>query len=146
MRVIFLCTANSCRSQMAEAWARALFPDGWEAASAGLVTYPITERTRQAMAAVGLDMEGQRSKPVDDVDLDSFDRVVTLSGQSTRFLPRLKDPSRHLARPLTDPMGARGSEQEIRRAFAAARDRIGEVVREVIRELGGEPKTPPTAS
>lgn len=140
MRVLFLCTANSCRSQMAEAWARALFPDGWEAASAGLLTYPITDDTRRAMAEVGLDMEGQHSKPVDAVDLDSFDLVVTLSGQSTRFLPRLRDPSRHLARPLSDPMGFRGSAADKRAAFARGRDRVGEVVREAVRRLGGEPK------
>ena len=60
-----LCTANSCRSQMAEAWARRLFPAGWEAASAGLITYPITDRTLAAMAEAGVAMDGQFSKPFD---------------------------------------------------------------------------------
>ena len=137
MKVIFLCTANSCRSQMAEAWARHLFPEGWDVASAGLVTYPITEETRAAMAEAGVTMEGQRSQPIDDYDLDAFDRVVTLSGQSTRFVPRLKDPSRHLSRPMSDPMSARGTHDEVRRAFAAGRDRIRAVVDEVIELLSG---------
>lgn len=144
MRVIFLCTANSCRSQMAEAWARAVFPDGWEAASAGLLTYPIVENTRNAMAELGLDMDGQHSKSVDGVDLDAFDLVVTLSRQSTQFLPRLRDPSRHLARPLSDPMSARGAPDEVRAAFARARDHIGELVIGLVRDHGGEPKSLPS--
>ncbi|HPF36531.1 MAG TPA: arsenate reductase ArsC [Candidatus Krumholzibacteria bacterium] len=146
MRVIFLCTANSCRSQMAEAWARALFPDGWEAASAGLLTYPITDDTRNAMADVGLDMDGQFSKPVEAVDLDSYDLVVTLSRQSTQFLPRLKDPSRHRPHPMSDPMSARGTPAEIRAAFARGRDRIGQLVETLVRDHGGQPKILPRRS
>ena len=139
MRVLFICTANSCRSQMAEAWARRLFPPGWEAASAGLIRYPITEETRRAMAEVGIDMTGQHSKSIDAVDAAAFDLVVTLSEQAGRFLPRLVPPERHLHRPVPDPMGARGTPQEVAAAFATARDRIGDVVREVIRSLGGTP-------
>ena len=137
MKVLFICTANSCRSQMAEAWARRLFPPGWEAASAGLVTYPISEKTRRAMAEVGIDMAGQYSKSLEAVDLDAFDLVVTLSEQAGRFLPRLRHPERHLHRPLPDPMGATGRPDDVARAFAEARDRIGDLVRELVAEHGG---------
>ena len=143
MKVLFLCTANSCRSQMAEAWARRLFPDSWRAASGGLITHPITRRTREAMAEAGLDMTGQRSKTLDRFDLDDFDRVVTLSPEAGRFLPELADPGRHLARPVDDPMAATGSAQEIREAFRIGRDRIRDIVTEIVREGGAEPGADP---
>ena len=132
MKVIFLCTANSCRSQMAEAWARELFPAKWEAASAGLVTYPITARTREAMAAAGVSMDEQKSKSLDSFDLDDFDLVVTLSDEAGRFLPALADPTRHLHAPLDDPMSFRGTDSEVAAAFATARDLIRNTVAAVV--------------
>jgi len=128
VRVLFVCTANSCRSQMAEAWARRLFPPGWEVRSAGLLTYRITDRTRAAMSEVGIDMEGQRPQTIDAFDLDSFDRVVVLSEEAARYLPRLADPGRRLDRPVDDPMAAEGTNEEITAAFRAGRDRIREIV------------------
>ena len=138
MKVLFMCTANSCRSQMAEAWARQLFPAGWEAASAGLVTYPITDRTLAAMAEVGVTMDGQFTKPFDGFDLDDFDLVITLSRESGRFLPRLARPERHWRRPIVDPMGLKGTDEELRAAFARARDEIRGIVLEARTALGGD--------
>jgi arsenate reductase len=132
LRIIFLCTANSCRSQMAEAWARRLCPADWEIQSAGLLTYPITEETRTAMAEVGLDMAGQVSKSLDRFVLDDFDLVVTLSRNSGRFLPQLSHPERHLHRPLPDPMQISGSDEKVLQAFRKARDRIRQVVEEIL--------------
>jgi len=129
-----MCLANSCRSQMAEAWARQLFPDGWEVESAGLITYPIVEKTRAAMAEVGVAMDGQHSKSIDIFELDDFDLIVTLSRQAAQFLPALARPECHLRRPVPDPMSATGSSEEVRTAFAAGRDRIREIVTEVIAE------------
>lgn len=132
MKVLFICTANSCRSQMAEAWARKLFPDGWTVDSGGLLTYRITDKTRAAMAEVGLDMAGQETKTFDKFDLDSFDLVVTLSRESGRYLPALADPSRHLHRPVSDPMSATGSDEEVRAAFREGRDRIKGIVSDIV--------------
>ena len=126
-----MCTANSCRSQMAEAWAGRLFPAGWTANSCGLVTYPIVEETRRAMAEVGLDMIGQTPQSLDEYDLDSFDLLVTLSSESNRYLPVLRDPGRHLAIPVEDPMSAKGTDDEIRKAFLAGRDRIRQIVQDI---------------
>lgn len=132
MKVLFICTANSCRSQMAEAWARHLFPGEWTVDSGGLLTYPITRETRGAMAEVGLDMAGQQTKTFDRFDLDSYDLVVTLSKEAGGYLPSLADPTRHLHRPVTDPMSAKGSAEEILNAFRVGRDRIKQIVQEVI--------------
>ena len=132
MKVLFICTANSCRSQMAEAWARHLFPAGWTVESGGLLTYPITDKTRAAMAEVGLDMSGQEAKTFDQFDLDSYDLVVTLSKEAGRYLPALADPNRHLHRPVSDPMSATGSAEEIQAAFREGRDRIKGIVRAIV--------------
>jgi arsenate reductase len=132
MKVIFLCTANSCRSQMAEAWARQLFPAGWEARSAGLVTCPISAETRRAMAEAGVSMEGQRSQPLEDYDLDEFDLVVTLSRSAARFLPRLAAPERHLERYVPDPTAMTGRLSEMEAAYREARDRIRRIVEDIV--------------
>ncbi|MBD3219992.1 arsenate reductase [bacterium] len=137
MRVLFVCTANSCRSQMAEAWARRLFPTGWEVASAGLLTYPISARTRAVMEEVGLDMAGQSPQSIDEVDLDRFDLVVTLGREAGRYLPELADPARHWKRPIDDPMGAEGTPDEVRAAFRRGRDQVRAIVDEVLAAHGG---------
>lgn len=131
MKVLFVCTANSCRSQMAEAWARHLFPEGWEAASAGLVTYRITERTRWVMEEAGVSMDGQAPKTFDTLDPDSFDLVLTLSEEAGRYLPGLAHPERLVRRPLDDPMSATGDPETVREAFRAGRDRVRALVEDV---------------
>lgn len=136
MRVLFVCTANSCRSQMAEAWARHLWPEGWRAESAGIVTYPITAPTRAAMAEAGVSLEGQRTKPIDDVWLEDFDLVVTLSEEAQRFLPPLGEAARHLHAPVEDPMALTGAPQEVLPAFREARDLIRDLVAGLPRRFG----------
>jgi arsenate reductase len=132
VRVLFVCTANSCRSQMAEAWAGHLFPAGWEVRSGGLLTYRITDKTRRAMAEVGLDMAGQEPKTFDKFNLDAFDLVVALSDEAGRYLPPLAVPGRLLKRPVPDPMAATGNEEEIQAAFRVGRDRIRQIVQDIL--------------
>jgi arsenate reductase len=132
VKVLFLCTANSCRSQMAEAWARHLFPADWEVHSGGLLTYRITKKTRAVMAEVGLDMAGQQTKTFDRFDLDSFDLIVTLSEEVGRYLPALADPARHVPCPMEDPMSATGEPEQVRAAFRLGRDRVKRVVEAVV--------------
>ncbi len=134
MNVIFICTANSCRSQMAEAWAGRLFPSGWTVCSGGLLTYRITDNTRRAMAEAGLDMEGQKTKTFDQFDLNSFDLVVTLSNEAGRYLPARAHPERHLRRPITDPMSSDGSAEEVQAAFREGRERIKGIVEDLVRD------------
>lgn len=137
VNVLFVCTANSCRSQMAEAWARRLFPAHWRAASAGLLVYPISERTRAVMREVGLSLADHHPKSIDGLDLDAFDLVVTLSADAGRYLPELREPARHWRRPFTDPMGAVGTEQEMLDAFRTGRQRALAIVQEILGAFGG---------
>lgn len=138
MKVLFVCTANACRSQMAEGWARGLVRAGWEVGSAGLVPYPVSRRARAVMAEVGIDLAGHREKSLTEVRLTTWDVVVTLSDEAGRYLPRLRPTQRHLHRPVDDPMAATGTPGEVREAFRAARDNIGGVVRAVLTEIGGD--------
>ncbi|MBE0565528.1 MAG: arsenate reductase ArsC [Krumholzibacteria bacterium] len=132
MKVLFVCTANACRSQMAEAWARVLFPAGWSAASCGLFPHRVSERARWVMQEAGVGMDGQESKSYDQVDLDAFDLIVSLSEEAGRFLPEPGDPRRHRRVPVDDPVTATGTVEEIRDAFRAGRQRIRAIVQDVV--------------
>jgi len=78
LKILFLCTGNSCRSQMAEGWARALKSDYIEAYSAGIETHGLNPFAVQVMAEAGLDISAQRSKLVDELRNVPFDYVVTV--------------------------------------------------------------------
>ncbi|MEI6211253.1 MAG: arsenate reductase ArsC, partial [bacterium] len=82
LQVLFLCTGNSCRSQMAEGWARALKPGVIEAYSAGIETHGLKPNAVKVMAEAGVDIFGQRSKHVDELKDVAFDYVVTVCGHA----------------------------------------------------------------
>jgi arsenate reductase len=86
-RILFLCTGNSCRSQMAEGWARHLKPDVIEAASAGIETHGLNPLAVRAMAEAGVDISGQRSKRVDELLDQPWDVVVTVCGHANETCP-----------------------------------------------------------
>ena len=82
LKILFLCTGNSCRSQMAEGWARALKSDVIEAYSAGIETHGMNPNAVKVMAEAGVDISGQRSKTVDELVQVPFDLVVTFCGNA----------------------------------------------------------------
>lgn len=86
-RVLFLCTGNSCRSQMAEGWARALKSDVIEAYSAGIETHGLNPHAVRVMAEAGVDISQQTSKHVDTVRDVQFDYVVTVCGHAHEHCP-----------------------------------------------------------
>jgi len=86
-KILFLCTGNSCRSQMAEGWARALKSDVIEAFSAGIETHGLNPNAVRAMAEAGVDISGQRSKNVADLRDIAFDYVVTVCGHAHENCP-----------------------------------------------------------
>jgi len=117
---------------MAEGWARRLFPAGWKANSAGLVTHAVSRRATAVMAEAGLDLTNQYSKTYDSVDLDAFDLIVTLSEEAARFLPVGRAGQPRLHRPVADPMELQGAPETVRAAFRVARDAIAAIVRDVV--------------
>ena len=87
MKILFLCTGNSCRSQMAEGFARALKSDRFEAFSAGTVKHGLNPSAVKVMAEAGVDISNQYSKTVDDLKDQKFDYVITVCGAAHETCP-----------------------------------------------------------
>ena len=87
MKILFLCTGNSCRSQMAEGWARHLKGDVIEAYSAGIEKHGMNPHAVKVMAEAGIDISKQRSKSLDDLKDVAFDYVVTVCGHANEHCP-----------------------------------------------------------
>jgi arsenate reductase len=123
-KVLFLCTGNSCRSQMAEGFARAFAGDRWEVYSAGLEPAGVNPRAIQVMREVGIDISGQTSDPIDKALLSEVDLIVTLCGDAAERCPVTPPNIRRLHWPIEDPARATGSEEEIMAKFRQVRDDI----------------------
>ncbi len=123
-RVLFLCTGNSCRSQMAEALVNARLADRWEAFSAGSrPTGYVHPLALKALSELGIDHHG-RSKSMDEFLGQSFDVVVTLCDQSDDECPVWLGKGRIIHRPFSDPVQVTGSDTEKMLAFREVRDGI----------------------
>lgn len=122
--ILFLCTGNSCRSQMAEGFARALAGDRADILSAGIEAHGKNPRAIAAMAEVGIDISGQASTRLDESMLARADLLVTVCGHADEHCPVLPPGKRRIHWPLPDPARATGSEDEIRAEFRAVRDDI----------------------
>lgn len=122
--VYFLCTGNSCRSQMAEGFARSLAGDAWDVASAGLSPSVLDPRAVAVMAEVGIDISGQVSKGIEPARLSRATLIVTLCGDAAERCPVTPPHVRRVHWPLPDPARAMGTEAEVAIAFRAVRDDI----------------------
>ena len=87
LKILFLCTGNSCRSQMAEGWARHLKSDSIQAFSAGLEARGLNTNAVRVMQEAGVDITGQKSKKVEEVETIPFDFVVTVCGHADENCP-----------------------------------------------------------
>jgi arsenate reductase len=124
IRMLFLCTGNSCRSQMAEGWARALAPERLEAASAGTAPCGVNPLAVKVMAEAGADISHQQSKHVDDVKDAGFDVVVTLCDPAREACPLFPGNVPVVHHPFPDPAAATGSEDDVLAVFRRVRDEI----------------------
>ena len=103
LRVLFLCTGNSCRSQMAEGWARALKGDVIEAHSAGVEPHGMNPDAVRAMQEAGVDISGHHSKHVDELKQIAFDYVVTVCGHANETCPVFPGKTRVVHVGFDDP-------------------------------------------
>jgi arsenate reductase len=87
LKILFLCTGNSCRSQMGEAWTRSLKGDVIAPYSAGVKPHPVDPRAVRAMAEVGLDISGSKSKSPEDLADVEFDHVITVCDHAHQTCP-----------------------------------------------------------
>ncbi|HHY95498.1 MAG TPA: arsenate reductase (thioredoxin) [Firmicutes bacterium] len=136
LKIVFICTGNSCRSQMAEGFARHLGGDGWEVHSSGLEPKGVHPLAIEVMREVGVDISGQSSKGIDEGLLRCADLVVTLCGDAEESCPLTPPGVRRLHWALPDPARAQGTEAEVRAVFRQVRDRIRQLVADLWQEVG----------
>lgn len=126
-KILFLCTGNSCRSQMAEAWTRHLKSDGFEAYSAGITPKGVDPRAVKAMAEAGIDISAQTSKDIDSLGTVEFDYVVTLCDNARESCPYYPAKTKLIHKGFDDPPslaeGAK-SEEEAMVHYRRVRDEI----------------------
>lgn len=135
MNLLFLCTGNSCRSQMAEGWARHYADDSLHVQSAGIESHGKNPRAIAVMLEAGIDIAGQESTKLTSEMLNTTDYVVTVCGHADEHCPALPAGTRKEHWPLDDPAKAQGDEEEIMRVFRNSRDDIRQRVEELIRRL-----------
>ncbi|WP_022660689.1 arsenate reductase ArsC [Paucidesulfovibrio longus] len=127
IRILFLCTGNSCRSQMAEGFAKALKPGVIEAWSAGVETHGLNPRAVAVMAEAGVDISGHASKLVDDLPDLEFDYVITLCGHASENCPFFPGKVKRLHVGFDDPPALAkdaASEDEALAHYRRVRDEI----------------------
>ncbi len=130
-KILFLCTANSCRSQMAEAWTRELIGDRIEAYSAGIEARGLDPDAVKAMAEAGVNIAGQRSKRADELRDVEFDYVVTVCGHARENCPIFPGKAKVFHVGFDDPPSlAAGARTEVERLapYRRVRDEIREFV------------------
>ncbi|WP_197495749.1 arsenate reductase (thioredoxin) [Acidihalobacter yilgarnensis] len=135
--ILFLCTGNSCRSQMAEGWARRLGGNDFEITSAGIESHGKNPRAIAVMAEAGVDISDQESTRVSDAMIAAADLVVTVCGHADEHCPVLPHGVRKLHWPLEDPAKATGTEEEIMTEFRRVRDEVRERVAGLLQDERG---------
>lgn len=135
IRVLFLCTGNSCRSQMAEGLLRHLGNNKFEVFSAGISPSFVHPLAIKAMMEIGIDISGHRSKSVEEFLDQSFDYVITVCDKAKESCPNFPGQARKIHWSFQDPAEATGSEEERMKVFRKVRDEIKEHILSFIREI-----------
>lgn len=138
-KVLFLCTGNSCRSQMAEGWARALKPETIEAYSAGIEMHGMNPNAVAVMAEAGVDISSQHSKTADALRDVDFDVVITVCGHADETCPAwLRDKARVAHAGFDDPprlARAAATREEALDHYRRVRDEIKRFVQSLPEEI-----------
>jgi len=139
IKVLFLCTGNSCRSQMAEGWARALKGDIIEPYSAGIKKHGLNSRAVMVMKEAGIDISSHKSKLVGELPTMEFDYVITLCGHANENCPFFPGKVKRIHMGFDDPpqlaKGAKSLEEELVH-YRRVRDEIREFIAGMPGNLG----------
>ncbi len=137
LKVLFLCTENACRSQMAEGLVNHDLAGQVQAFSAGLRPSRVNPRAMQVMAELGIDISRHCSKSVDDLAGEQFDLVITVCDNAAEQCPMFPGETEVMHVGFPDPAKATGTEEEIMAVFRRVRDdlreRLGSLLREKLR-------------
>ena len=117
IKVLFVCTGNSCRSQIAEGWASHLKANIIDAYSAGIRPIGVSTRAIKVMAEAGVDISNQKSQSLDDFSEIDFDYVITLCDNAAQRCPVFMGTAKVLHKPFEDPYFTTGSEEDIMETF-----------------------------
>ena len=131
-RVLFLCTHNSCRSQMAEGLLRDLAGDKFDVYSAGVNPTSVNSLAKKVMKEIGIDISGQQSKSVDEFLDKGFDYVITVCDNARQTCPFFPGNHELLHWNIEDPAATQGSDEERLMVFRKVRDQIRENIRQLI--------------
>ncbi len=123
-KILFLCTGNSCRSQMAEAYGKKFFHDKFEIYSAGIEKQGLNPIMLKVLSEDDVETSGLYSKTLDDLDEKNFDCVITLCGHANETCPMYLKKTRLIHKGFEDPAKADGSEEDILTEFKKVRDEI----------------------
>jgi arsenate reductase len=137
-RVLFLCTGNSCRSQIAEGFLRDYAGDAFEVASAGVYPTRVNPLAIRVMAEAAVDISAQYSKSVDEMTTGHFDYVITVCDRAREACPIFPRAVRSLHWSFEDPAEATGAEEDRLIVFRRVRDEISEQVREFVSNIDRE--------
>lgn len=124
IKVMFLCTGNSCRSQMAEGFAGKIGKGLIEPYSAGLIAAGVNSRAIKVMKEIGIDISGQKSEEINEELLRTMDVIITLCGNAEESCPYIPPGIKRIHWPIKDPVGTIGTETDIMREFRRAREEI----------------------
>ena len=137
-KVLFLCTGNSCRSQIAEGWARHLKGDVIEPYSAGIHPIGVNSKAIKVMAEEGVDISMHKSQHIDEFSEIDFDYVITLCDNAREHCPVFSGKAKVIHKPFDDPYFASGSEEQILTTFRKVRDDIRTFVETMPESLEAE--------
>ncbi len=134
MNILFMCVANSVRSQMAEGLARIIFGDKAKIQSAGKFAYDLHPVAVRVMGELGIDISDQHSKSVESITLSEMDIVVVLCKEDV--CPSLKTKARKFEWPLPDPSAPSKTDEQRLQRFRDVRDELQKRIEELHKELG----------
>ncbi len=123
-KLLFLCTGNSCRSQMAEGFAHIKLNKKFKIYSAGVEAHGLNLNAVSVMKEVGVDISNQKSKSISEDELSNYNLIITLCGDARDRCPVLIGDQRNIHWGLEDPANATGTEKEIMDVYRKVRDQI----------------------
>ena len=127
-KVLFLCTGNSARSQMAEGLMRHFRGDEFEVFSAGVEPKGVHAKAVEAMREIGVDISLQKSKHADDLQVKEFDYIITLCDHAAQNCPIFPGRGERMHHGFSDPAAVQGSDHEVLEAFRKVRDELKQFI------------------
>lgn len=134
IKVLFLCTGNACRSQIAEGWMKHLAGDRFDVYSAGIVAHGKNPRAISVMKEAGVDISDQQSEQLDVGMLDKIDLLITVCGNADESCPVIPASCEKQHWPFDDPAKAVGSEADIMAEFVRVRDQVRDKIESYINQ------------